>query len=49
MGGSAERGGTTCSVILQRQVLQSFSGPQLQFIDRVDSVRDGVLLVTFLR
>ena len=37
------------SVILQRPVLQSCFDPglvpQLQFIDRVDSVRDGVLLV----
>ena len=33
-------------VIMQRQVLQSFGvEPQLQFIDRVDGVRDGVLLV----
>ena len=44
-GGAARRG----SVIFQRQVLQCCFGPglgpQLQFIDRVDSVRDGVLLV----
>ena len=44
-GGAIRRG----SVILQRQVLQSCFDPalvpQIQFIDRVDSVRDGVLLV----
>ena len=50
VGGLAGRGATRHgSVILQRQVLQSCFDPalvpQIQFIDRVDSVRDGVLLV----
>ena len=47
MGGSVVEG--RGFVILQRQVLQSCFDPgwwpQIQFIDRVDGVRDGVLLV----
>ena len=47
VGGSAVEG--RGSVILQRQVLQSCFDPglvpQIQFIDRVDGVRDGALLV----
>ena len=50
VGGSAGGGRyDVVLVILQRQVLQSCFDPglvpQLQFIDRVDSVRDGVLPV----